>query len=190
MMEQTKTELRKQYKQKRRALTPEQVSSASEKIRERFLNSNEYKDCNNLLIYVSQDNEVDTIEIIKQALADDKVVAVPKVYGDHMHFHQIHGLDDLKAGAYGILEPAGCEVFHPAEGILIVPGIVFDKSGHRIGYGGGYYDRYMKLHSELTAIAFAYDYQVLSEISCEAFDERPDQILTPSEAYRFTKKNN
>lgn len=189
MMEQTKTELRKQYKQKRRALTEEQVTTASEQIRERFLNSDEYKDCNHLLIYVSQDNEVDTIEIIKQALTDGKVVAVPKVYGDHMHFHQIHGLEDLKTGAYGILEPAGCEMFHPTEGILIVPGIVFDKSGHRIGYGGGYYDRYMKLHSELTAVAFAYDYQVLPEISCEAFDERLDQILTPSEDYRFTEKN-
>ena len=88
MMEQTKAELRKQYKQKRRALTPEQVTVASAQIRKRFLNSDEYKDCNHLLIYVSQDNEVDTIEIIKQALTDDKVVAVPKVYGDHMHFHR------------------------------------------------------------------------------------------------------
>lgn len=185
MMEQTKTELRKQYKQKRRALTSEKVQSASEQIRKSFLNSDEYKGCNNLLIYVSQDNEVDTIRIIRQALADGKVVAVPKVYGDHMHFHRIHGMNDLKTGAYGILEPADCEMFHPTEGILIVPGIAFDKKGHRIGYGGGYYDRYMKLHPELIAIAFAYDYQVLPEISCEAFDERPDQILTPSGTYRF-----
>ena len=84
MMEQTKAELRKQYKQKRRSLTPEQVTVASAQIRKQFLNSDEYKDCNHLLIYVSQDNEVDTVEIIKQALTDDKVVAVPKVYGDHM----------------------------------------------------------------------------------------------------------
>jgi len=187
MMEQTKTELRKQYKQKRRALTPEQVTVASAQIRKQFLNSDEYKDCNHLLIYVSQDNEVDTVEIIKQALTDDKVVAVPKVYGDHMHFHRIHGMSDLKVGAYGILEPAGCEMLHPTEGILIVPGIVFDINGHRIGYGGGYYDRYMKLHPGLTAVA--YDYQVLPEISCESFDERPDQLLTPSEIYSFMENN-
>ena len=77
------------------------------------MNSDEYKDCNHLLIYVSQDNEVDTIEIIKQALTDDKIVAVPKVYGDHMHFHRIHGMSDLKVGAYGILEPVGCDMLHP-----------------------------------------------------------------------------
>ena len=100
------------------------------------MNSDGYKDCNHLLIYVSQDNEVDTIEIIEQALTDDKIVAVPKVYGDHMHFHRIHGMSDLKVGAYGILEPVGCDMLHPTEGILIVPGIVFDKNGHRIGYGG------------------------------------------------------
>ncbi|MED9989227.1 MAG: 5-formyltetrahydrofolate cyclo-ligase [Coprococcus sp.] len=188
-MEQTKAELRKQYKQKRRALTPEQVTAASAQIRKRFMNSDGYKDCNHLLIYVSQDNEVDTIEIIEQALTDDKIVAVPKVYGDHMHFHRIHGMSDLKVGAYGILEPVGCDMLHPTEGILIVPGIVFDKNGHRIGYGGGYYDRYMKLHPELTAVAFAYDYQVLPEISCESFDERPDQLLTPSEIYSFMEKN-
>ena len=64
MMEQTKAELRKQYKQKRRALTPEQVTAASAQIRKRFMNSDEYKDCNHLLIYVSQDNEVDTIETV------------------------------------------------------------------------------------------------------------------------------
>ena len=80
-------------------------------------------------------------------------------------------------------------MLHPTEGILIVPGIVFDINGHRIGYGGGYYDRYMILHPELTAVAFAYDYQVLPEISCESFDERPDQLLTPSEIYSFMENN-
>ena len=180
MMEQTKAELRKQYKQKRRALTPEQVTAASVQIRKRFMNSDEYKDCNHLLIYVSQDNEVDTIEIIEQALTDDKVVAVPKVYGDHMHFHRIHGMSDLKVGAYGILEPAGCDILHPTEGILIVPGIVFDKNGHRIGYGGGYYDSYLK-QADCIKVGVAFDFQCVEQIVPEVHDVPVDYIITEKE---------
>lgn len=185
MINQKKKELRKEYKQKRRALTEEQVKEGSARIQEQFLHSDIYKSEDNLLIYVSQDNEVDTVPVIKQALSDGKTVAVPKVYGDHMHFHRIHGLQDLKAGAYGILEPENCEMIHPSEGILIVPGIVFDEKGHRIGYGGGYYDRYIKKHPELTTVAFAYDFQVIPEIDCEAFDEKPQMILTPSGIWSF-----
>ncbi len=70
---------------------------------------------------------MDTIPILQHVKEDGKRIAVPKVYGNHMHFHQIAGLEDLKPGAYGILEPAEGEIFQPEHGIILVPGIVFDE---------------------------------------------------------------
>lgn len=184
----TKQELRKQYKMLRRSLSKTEMEQEAKAVMQRFLSLPEYQSCSDILLYISQDNEVDTIPILQHAKEDGKRIAVPKVYGSHMHFHQIAGLEDLKPGAYGILEPEEGEIFQPEHGIILVPGIVFDEKGHRIGYGGGYYDRYLAHHWELLSVALAYDYQVISEIVCEEFDKQPDIILTASKTYKKTEQ--
>ncbi len=102
-----------------------------------------------------------------------------------MEFHEITSLEQLSEGAFGILEPI---VNNPvsenpewnSSNLMIVPGLVFDKTGNRIGYGGGYYDRYIHKYSDRIGlkIAFAYDFQVFEHVDIESFDEKIDGIIT------------
>ena len=82
---------------------------------------------------------------------DGKEVAVPRVDGDGiMHFYYLRSLKDLEPGAFGIMEPrADCRICETEEGLLLMPGVAFDEQGHRVGYGGGYYDRYLEKHPHL-----------------------------------------
>lgn len=175
--------IRKEIKEKRRNMSASDVKSQSELILNRFLSLDEYKNANNILTYVSHDNEVDTISLIRHALKDKKRVAVPKVYGDIMRFHLINDLSDLTPGAYAILEPPEGEIFLPDTGIIIVPGVAFDKDRHRIGYGGGYYDKFLNKNKGLFAVAFAYDFQIVPCIESESFDVKPDMLISAYEAY-------
>lgn len=172
-----KNSLRKLYKKIRHDMVPSEAKTQSEKILAHFFALEEYKSAENILTYVSHDNEVDTKELINRALSDKKSVAVPKVYGDVIKFHKISGMDDLEEGAFGILEPKSGSIFNPRSGIIVVPGLVFDEERHRIGYGGGFYDKYLKSHPGLISIALCYDYQIISKISCEEHDIKPDIIL-------------
>ncbi len=179
-----KKSIRRLYKEKRRNMDALEVSLSSEEILNIFISSEEYKASNNILTYVSHDNEVDTSNLIKTALNDNKNVAAPKVYGDIMHFHRISSLEDLKEGAFGILEPGGNEIFEPQNGIIIVPGIAFDGECHRVGYGGGYYDRFLEANGGLLSVAFAYDFQITDCISPDEYDKKPDIIITPTKLYK------
>ena len=103
-----------------------------------------YEDAEDLCLYMPIRNEVD-LEILREAAwRDGKRVWLPKVFGERMEFHFFGPESSLEEGAYGILEPEAGEVLEPGEATLVVmPGAVFSKSHDRIGYGGGYYDRYL-----------------------------------------------
>lgn len=115
----------------------------------------EYQRAESLLVYVSYGAEVSTHELIRRALAENRRVYCPRVEGEDMAFYRIFSFADLKPGFRGILEPEGrTERFERDDCIrhdrtvILVPGTVFDLAGHRIGYGGGYYDRYLAAFSE------------------------------------------
>ena len=183
----SKKEIRKQYKEKRKNASLSEITRQSGMILKNFLDLDEYKISADILTYVSHDNEVDTISLIGRALNDNKNVAAPKVYGDIMHFHKINSLSDLNPGSFGILEPETGDFYEPAEGIIIVPGIAFDKMGHRVGYGGGYYDKFLEKNNGLLSIAFAYDFQVTDYITCEEYDKNPDILITPDNIIRINQ---
>ncbi len=183
----SKKEIRKLYKEKRKNMSLSESTCQSGMILENFFDMDEYKISANILTYVSHDNEVDTISLISRALCDNKNVAVPRVYGDIMHFHKINSLSELNAGAFGILEPETGDFYEPAEGIIIVPGIAFDKMGHRVGYGGGYYDKFLEKNNGLLSIAFAYDFQVTDYIAYEEYDKKPDILITPEKIIRINQ---
>lgn len=191
------------------------------KIRKFVLTRQAYKEAQVILAYASYRSEVDTTALIRQALADKKAVFVPKVSGEEMEFWQISGLEDLRKGYRGIPEPAesisfpawAVQKLHSenisiqddidldtgadkdgariCRGMMWMPGAVFDRQRHRIGYGKGFYDRYLyglenlketlrgshgQLHMTLTALA--YHSQILEEIPYEPHDIRPDMIIT------------
>lgn len=179
----TKKEFRKKMRAKRSTLTKIQVLEESRKILKKLLKTEEYKKAKKVFCYVSFEEEVDTFSLIRQAFSDGKEVAVPKVNGSEMEFYKIKSLEELQAGHYGILEPATNEIEKDLEGIIIVPGLAFDFQYNRMGYGGGYYDRYLNEHPKhkLVKIALAYEFQVVSMIETEKHDQKMDMIITPLE---------
>ncbi len=148
-----------------------------------------YQRAERIFTYVSFGSEADTHTLILQALEKGKQIGVPKVSGGRMDFYRIMDMDCLIPGTYGILEPSGTDAGHHAsllvpsaasQDILILPGIAFDRTGGRIGYGGGYYDRYLSQYPDLFTIAFAYDAQIADHIPMQTHDRAADALLTES----------
>ena len=147
-----KKELRKIFRKKRN-----QISGKSEKdfkIAERVLSLEEVKNSRNILIYVSYGSETDTYSIIKRLLEEEKKVAVPRCLENGiMEFIYIKSLDELSAGAFGIPEPSGnIRAVINKNTVCIVPALSFSPDGTRLGYGGGYYDRFLESENIYTEI--------------------------------------
>ncbi len=128
--------------------------------------------------YVSKDNEVDTHKLIKYFLNDGKKVLVPYIEGKNMFFSEVSCLKDLELGHFNILEPKNKKPSNIYESdMIIVPGIVFDDDGYRIGYGGGYFDRVLSRFKK-SKIGVAYEIQILEEVPREDHDVPVDIIVT------------
>lgn len=95
-----------------------------------------------------------------------------------MKFHRITALSELKPGKYGILEPDNTDIREPEQGLMIMPGLAFDKEHHRAGYGGGFYDRYLEQHPAFYKAAVAFSFQIVDHIETERYDLKPDCIIT------------
>ena len=175
-----KKEIRTEVKKRRREADEETLHEKSLQILERFRQLSAYKDASLLLAYVDAKREVETRLLMRCAWDDGKKVAVPRVDGDGiMHFYYLRSLKDLEPGAFGIMEPrADCRICEPEEGLLLMPGVAFDEQGHRVGYGGGYYDRYLEKHPHLIHIALAFEFQIFPEVPSEKHDICPDLIVT------------
>jgi len=150
---QRKSELRGVYRDIRKSGDPARQREADRDIARRLTELPQYKEASLLLAYVSQGGEVDTLQIIVRALAEGKAAACPRCRKeDHtMTFHRITALDELERGAYGIYEPrADAPPVLPgefADSVCLIPGLSFDASGARLGYGGGYYDRFLAAYN-------------------------------------------
>ena len=143
-----KARLREEYRAKRLALTPEEKQKKDMRIAKTVRSLWQYRDNDVLLVYVSTPIEVDTKAIIEQALADGKRVAVPCCIPQTrcMEFYYIQSLDDLHPGTFGVLEPTPSEEHLVTEletGLCVIPAFCYDFSGFRLGYGKGYYDRFL-----------------------------------------------
>ena len=101
-----------------------------------------------------------------------------------MNFYLVESKDDLQPGAYGILEPTGNHIADGEDGLLIMPGVAFDEECHRIGYGGGFYDRFLEKHPDIIRLAVAFDFQILDLVPTEPTDICPQIIVTQSKVYR------
>lgn len=177
-----KQALRARYKKLRQACPPEVKRRLDEKLTESFLSLDEYKSCEALFTFVSSPIECDTRQIIERALADGKKVAVPKCVsrsGD-MRFYYITSPGELSAGMYGIPEPdeKRCKPADSYENALcIVPGLCFDYRHYRVGFGKGYYDRFLEQFSGISA-GICYSKYIESEIPRGAFDRNTDILVT------------
>lgn len=184
----TKKVIRNRVLKERKALSKEERYEMSQRIAEKVTTHPFFAEADVIFLYADYNGEVETEGIAKKARKAGKQVAVPRVAGDVMEFYGVVSAENLEPGCMGILEPKNncpsMEHLSPEVKVLVImPGAVFDKYRHRIGYGGGYYDKYLSNHPKYDTMAIAYDFQVLDEIPSESFDVKPDVILTESCTY-------
>lgn len=175
-----KAELRYFYKNIRSEFSFSDKKIADQQILTRLINSHLYKKADLILIYVSADSEVDTRFIINYALKDRKTVAVPFCSGKNMLFGKIECFDELVCGKYGILtvdEPYKKIISDFKNALCIVPGICFDLNGARIGYGGGFYDRFLA-ENKVCTVGLCFQKCICSKIPFDEHDIKIDYILT------------
>ncbi len=175
-----KRTLRSAVRKQRAALSDEEIRAASDILTQKLLSHPAYRSCKTLYVYMSYKSEVRTDKIVDAALADGKVVAIPKVEGDHLAFYRIKSLDDAVPGFKGIPEPdASCDPINDRDALVLTPGLAFDAEGRRLGYGGGFYDRFLISEPHPT-IAICYDLQLVDRVPANDLDVPIDYVLTPS----------
>ena len=181
-----KNEVRQLIKAYRQKLTDEDVKIQSRLIIDRLKKSDIYKTSENVFLYISYNREVDTYMLLSQCFMDGKKVYAPKVLSKtDMEFYCIQNEHDLVSGYMGIMEPSdSCEKADTRDGLFIMPGLAFDYDFHRIGYGGGFYDRYLSEDNTFIKAALAFDFQLLESIPYEEHDLKPDYIITQTQFIR------
>lgn len=173
-----KRELRRMIREKKRAMSAEQIAEKSRQLGALFADSELYRRAESVYGYLPYNQEVRTVPMLERALADGKRVAVPKVFGDEMRFIWLTNLNAVEAGYSGIPEPvADGPVADDPHALVLMPGLAFDPEGHRIGYGGGFYDRFLAAEPEHPTVALCYDFQMLAHLDTEAFDVPVDLVL-------------
>ena len=189
-----KQKLRVRYKALRRALTCEEKQERDRCVANNVRRLWQYSKATTLLTYVSTDIEVDTREIIRMALADGKRVAVPRCVPNTclMDFYYIDSLEQLKPGAFGVLEPDPDEtklLTDMSHGLCLVPALCYDLEGFRLGYGKGYYDRYLSGFGG-ALVGLCYSDCIEKHLPHGRFDRSVETLVTESyirRIHRFSK---
>ncbi|MDD8049452.1 MAG: 5-formyltetrahydrofolate cyclo-ligase [Thomasclavelia sp.] len=172
-----KKEIRKKLLKKRNNLSITEALDKSSVIINNLKSLKEYQTANTIAIYVSYNNEVDTIEFIKENISI-KRICVPKIINKEMNFYLINSFDELKPGYFNILEPITNHLISKNEiDLMIIPVVGYDKNFNRLGYGGGFYDRYLKGYKG-SKIGIAYSFQRVEKIDTEKFDVPLDKVIS------------
>ncbi len=187
-----KKELRTKHKDIRKNMTPSHKERCDLLIFDKVANHEIYRKADLLLCFVSTPIEVDTMRLINYALRQGKAVAVPRCAdkGISMTFYQITSLDDLEIGLFSVLEPKVdvCKVLDISPyktPLCIVPGLAFDKAGFRLGYGKGYYDRFLSSFKGVTA-GICYDACMESELVHGKYDRSVDYLFTDKDVLKIS----
>lgn len=167
--------LRKKYKEKRDNI--KNKVTKDNLIYQKVINNKDILSSKTLLIYISINSEVDTIKIINYFLYA-KNIAVPKIIDNNMYFCYITNLNDLTSGKYNIPEPTNENIVTDFDNaICIVPGICYDKENYRIGYGKGYYDRFLS-KNKIKTIGLCYKECMIEKIDNDKYDYKIDEVIT------------
>lgn len=186
-----KSSIRKEIFKFRASLDDEFVLENSKNIFERIIDTDWYKDTNVIFLYASYNNEVDTRWITKYSLSVGKTVCMPKVVVDDensskMNFYKISSFSDFMKGYKGIPEPVGGLPLADnltCEAVIIIPMVAFDEDKSRVGYGKGFYDRYLSSHTFKKVIGVAFEGQKVCKIVKNPFDINPEIIYTERGMY-------
>lgn len=188
-----KKELRKEAKLYRKSLSEYDRLDKSSAIISNLKALKEFQKAEVILMYASLPDEVETLSLIRELTKDGKkLVYCPVIQGDEMEFYKILSLDDLKEGNFHVLEPAPLEEIRmelqkDVAYCMLMPGLMFDKKGNRLGYGKGYYDKYLASVPKgvnLTTIVLSYEAMVRDEIPTEETDQKAYYVITEEYIYR------
>lgn len=173
-----KQALRKEIREKKRAMTEAEIVAKSEALGALFLASDAYRQAKTIYGYLPYNQEVRTTAMLQQALADGKRVAVPKCYGEEMRFIYLDDLSQVEKGYCNIPEPiSDGPVADDPTALVLMPGLAFTKEGLRMGYGGGFYDKFLAAEPNHPTLALCYDFQMVSYIPTEEYDVPVDTVL-------------
>ncbi len=185
-----KQEIRRHMQSQRQTLEPAQKQSWDKQIIATILAQSVYQRATSILLYMAMPQEVNLDDLLMAALASGKQVGVPRVNRQTKRMQAVRFLQDdpLVAGVFGILEPRGDAPIMRLDEIdlIIMPGLAFSENGARIGYGGGYYDRFLGNESSRPyLLAVAYDWQVFADLPVTPVDRKIDGIVTPTRVMEF-----
>lgn len=165
-MQPDKKALRAGIRARKQLISPEEIAVRSQQLCQLVLMSDAYKESKTIYGYLPFNQEVDLTPLLTQALADGKQVALPKCYGPQMRFILVSDLSHIRHTVFGVPEPvADSPVAEDETGLVIVPGLLFDRQGYRIGYGGGYYDRFLAWEPRHPTIGLCFDFQITDLIT-------------------------
>ncbi|MBE5881140.1 MAG: 5-formyltetrahydrofolate cyclo-ligase [Lachnospiraceae bacterium] len=186
----TKKQIRKDMLAKRETLSAHERLEMSSEIISRLKQLPEFLQAKQILIFAGYGSEPDTLPFIEECVAGGKKVFCPVVLGDEMEFFEITDTEQLRTGYKGIPEPEPSEERRyraQEKDLMILPGVAFDFSGNRIGYGKGFYDRYLakSFSGEMTAIAFSFQILEKERIPAEATDRTVHCIVTEKDVIRI-----
>lgn len=173
-----KQSLRKAIRERKRSMTFQEIEEKSRQLGILFAQSEAYRRAKTIYGYLPYNQEVRTIPMLERALAEGKRVAVPKVYGEEMRFIYMTDLSQVAKGYAGIPEPiADGPVAQDPTALMLMPGLAFDRQGHRIGYGGGFYDKFLAREPDHPTLALCYDFQMVPQVDTQTFDIPVDTVL-------------
>jgi len=192
-MEEKKRKIRQEFLKKRNNLSRDEIKSKSEKIEKELFSLPEFQRAKTVMFYVSFRSEVETEKMTRNALKLKKKIVIPVVHGEKIVVSEIKNLKkELTKGSFGIKEPKKefrRRVNQKEIDLVVVPGVVFDKRGGRLGYGRGYYDRFLRSKSirsrmsrsrQCALIGLAFDLQIARKIPLVKEDMKVDKIVTES----------
>ena len=187
--------MRKEMLENRSKLTKKEIREKSNKIKEKLMRLEKFKEAQVIFSFISFGDEVDTHEIIKESLKLGKRVGVPVTIpeGRKLLVSELYDFDkELELGYYDILAPKEEYIreINPKEiDVVLVPGVVFTPAGYRIGYGGGYYDRFFSKNKDVYKIGLCFDMQIADEIPIDLYDIPVDIIITEDRIIDCSKEN-
>ena len=170
--------LRRQIREQKRAMTEQQIVQASAALAEKFYACEQYAKAKTIYGYLPYNQEVRTVPMLERALADGKRVAVPKVYGDEMKFIYMDDLSLTEKSDMGIPEPvADGPVGDDPYALVLMPGLAFTERGDRMGYGGGFYDKFLSQENTHPTVALCYHFQMVESLPVQDHDIPVDLVL-------------
>lgn len=188
---QTKNELRTKYKRIRKDIDDSSREEAEKRVLELLVSWEEYQKAEIIYGFYPLGDEINVLPILLQAMKDGKRVVFPKVNGDEMHFYPVTDLGQFEEGCFHVMEPKvfqnapieqesfDLEITQQSHGLMLVPGLVYDEEHFRLGYGKGYYDRYLSTYPGIKTVGVCFDVQISEEkLPSDTHDKKLDYVLT------------